>query len=340
MSTVKLLAEEVARGLRETHPRLRKTVVGKLALAVGAMIEGQTPNTVELANLLPLEATRQDMREQWLRRLLSNPLLDCSEVMAPLACQELRAAARHGQVVLLSMDQTDLGDRMAVLMVCVRVGDRSLPLAWLAEPGAANIGFAGQRIVLERVRAWLPADSAVMLLADRFYPSAELFAWLQQAGWRYRLRLKGNVLVDTGHGDETTTGALAQGVTERYLANVRLFAAGIASHLGILHEAGHDEPWLIAMDCLPTRAAVLDYGARWAIEPTFADFKSRGFGLQASQLQQPDRLERLILIMALAMYWCVKTGREDAQHNPTPLEKKHAGKATRTTGVSENTTAA
>jgi hypothetical protein len=53
MGTVKRLAEEVERGLRELYPRLRKTVVRKLVLALGAMIEGQTPNTVELANLLP-----------------------------------------------------------------------------------------------------------------------------------------------------------------------------------------------------------------------------------------------------------------------------------------------
>ena len=38
------------RGLWNLHPKLRKTVVSKLSLAVGAMIEGQTPNTVELAN--------------------------------------------------------------------------------------------------------------------------------------------------------------------------------------------------------------------------------------------------------------------------------------------------
>jgi hypothetical protein len=49
MGSVKRLAEEVARGLSEAHPRLRKTVVDKLSLSVGAMIEGQTPNTVELA---------------------------------------------------------------------------------------------------------------------------------------------------------------------------------------------------------------------------------------------------------------------------------------------------
>lgn len=68
MGSVKRLAEEVRQGLGDALPTLRKTVVRKLALAVGAMLEGQTPNTTELANLLPLETERQDMREQWLRR--------------------------------------------------------------------------------------------------------------------------------------------------------------------------------------------------------------------------------------------------------------------------------
>lgn len=212
------------------------------------------------------------------------------------------AGGRNGQTVLLSMDQTDLGDRMAVLMVGLRVGDRALPLAWL------------------------PDGAGVLLSADRFYPSADLFAWLHEHRRGYRLRLKGNLLVDPGYGDEVTTGALAQGVTERYLPGVRLFAQGVMTNLGILHEAGHPEPWIIAMDCASTRAAVLDYGARWAIEPMFADFKGRGFELEDSQLEHADRLERPILIMSLAMHWCVRVGRDDALNSPTPLEKNARAK--------------
>jgi hypothetical protein len=41
-------------GLHTALPKLRKTVLNKLALAVGAMIEAQTLNTIELANVLPL----------------------------------------------------------------------------------------------------------------------------------------------------------------------------------------------------------------------------------------------------------------------------------------------
>ena len=177
---------------------------------------------------------------------------------------------------------------------------------------------------MEQLLVWLPAGARVLLSADRFYPSAALFAWLQAQGWNDRLRLKGNVLADPGKGDETTTGALAQGVSERDLTGVRLFASGVITNLGILHEDGHPEPWIIAMDAVPTRASVLDDGARWAIEPMFSDFKGRGFNLEDSPLQHAERLERLVLIMALAMYWCVSAGRDEALNHPTPLEKVQA----------------
>jgi hypothetical protein len=48
----------------------------------------------------------------------------------------------------------------------------------------------------------------------------------------------------------------------------------------VLHEPGHPAPWIVAMECVPTAAAVRDYGLRWGSEPMFSDFKSRGFGLE------------------------------------------------------------
>jgi len=332
MGTVQKLAEKVKAGLQTALPQLRKTVVNKLARAVGAMLEARTPNTSELANVLPVPTEQPEIREQWLRRLLKNPLLDSPVILAPFARTVLEEAARNGQTVIVSMAQTDLGDRFAVLMVALQVGDRSLPLAWQVEAGAANIGFAGQQVLLERVREWWPTGAAVLLLGDRCYPAAELFTWLQQHGWQYRLRLKGNLTVDTG-SSQTTTGELARGATERYLPNVRLFHCGVPTHLGIWHAAGHAAPWIIAMDCRPRQAAVRDYGARWIIEPTFSDFKSRGCQLEDTQLHAPDRLDRLILIMTWAMYWCVRVGRHDARYNPTPLEKKPRRRLIRTIGA-------
>ena len=60
---------------------------------------------------------------------------------------------------------------------------------------------------------------------------------------------------------------------------------------------------------------------RWGIEPMFSDFKSRGFGVEDTQIRYADRLDRLILVMSLALYEAVSTGQWDAVHHPTPGEK-------------------
>ncbi len=54
MGTVRQLATEIEAGLRAAHPTLRKTVITKLALAVGAILEAQTPNTVRTGQSLTL----------------------------------------------------------------------------------------------------------------------------------------------------------------------------------------------------------------------------------------------------------------------------------------------
>ena len=79
-----------------------------------------------------------------------------------------------------------------------------------------------------------------------------------------------------------------------------------------------------AARCLKARKNpdTLEYSARWGIEPMFSDFKSRGFGIEDTHIHHPERLGRLLLVMALALHWAVSTGLWDARHHPTPSEKK------------------
>jgi hypothetical protein len=161
------------------------------------------------------------MRYQWLSRLVGNPLIKVEEVMEPFARGALEEACAQGQTVLLSIDQTTVRDRHGVLMVSLGYGDRALPLYWGTQGGEGNIGYEAQEGVLDQVRAWLPPVAKVMVLGDRFFGSPDLIRYCQRHGWGYRLRLKGNLLVDTGRVS-TTTGELAQGVPPRglYLTDV------------------------------------------------------------------------------------------------------------------------
>jgi hypothetical protein len=72
----------------------------------------------------------------------------------------------------------------------------------------------------------------------------------------------------------------------------------------------------------PSKARVLDYGMRWGIEPMFSDFKSRGFGITNTKLKQADRIERLILILTVALYWATSTGMQPPENLPNHTQKK------------------
>ena len=158
-----------------------------------------------------------------------------------------------------------------------------------------------------------------MLAADRFYGTAKLIGWCQEAGWGYRIRLKGNLTLSHDGGELTTGQAVT--LMPGGLEGAELYGSGVLTNIGVLHEKGHPEPWIIAMDARPSKYTTLDYGLRWGIEPMFSDFKSRGFGITQSHIEKPERLERLILVMAIAMYWAVSCGAAQASKTAQSGEK-------------------
>jgi hypothetical protein len=313
------LATAIGLELQERLPGQRKTQRDNLALLTATMLEVRSANLMALAAGLPRAAARSDMRYQWITRLLANDLVVCDEVMEPFAREVLAKAGAEGRVVLI-MDQTKANDRHQILMLSLRFGERALPLAWRVEETAGAIGFARQKELLDAITSWLPPQTKVCLMADRFYGTPDLIALATAKGWDYRLRLKSNLqaFID---GQKTP---LSQRITGKrpYLSNVELTHRRISTNVGMIHDPGHDEPWLIAMSEKPSYLTTLDYSARWGIEPMFSDFKSRGFGLEQSQLRSPDRLARLLLVMSLALYFAVSTGVWDAAATPATDEKK------------------
>lgn len=319
MDGIKVLAEGIAQELQRLLPAQRKTQRSNLALLVATMLDVRSANLMDLAAGLPREAERIDMRYQWIERVLKNPLIDPDAVMAPFVREVLCRLAAEGRPLVLIMDQSKLNDRHQVLMLAVRHGERALPLLWRVAATAGAIGFATQKALLDAVAPLLPAGVEVCLMADRFYGTADLIGWCQDQDWDYRLRLKGTLVVGDA-GERTTTGRLAR---DRVCAleNVQLTARKATTNIGVIHDPDHAEPWIIAMAAKPGYLKTLDYSARWAIEPMFSDFKSRGFGVEDTQIQHPDRLARLLLVMALALYTAVSTGQWDAATNPAPAEK-------------------
>ncbi len=318
MDGIKEIADSFGAELKHRLPKQRKTQRTKLALLVATMLDVRSANLMELAAGLPREADRTGplgnakryMRYQWITRLLGNPLVISDEIMEPFSREVLERAAAGGQPIVLILSK--VSDRHQVLMLALRCGERALPLAWRVEETGGAIGF--EKALLDAVVSWLPEQATVRLMG--FYGTADLIGWCQECEWDYRLRLKGNLVMFDG-ADKTTTGKCARDRVYS-LENVDLTGRRARTHIGIIHDPGHAEPWIIAMSEKPSYLRTLEYADRWGIEPMFSDFKSRGFGIEETQLRYADRLDKLILVMAL--YVAVSTGQ--AVHHPTPSEKK------------------
>lgn len=319
MGGIEHVASGIVADLAAKLPWQRKTQRGKLGLLVATLLEVRSANLMDLAASLPRPCERVDKRYQWIERFLANPRVAVEAVMAPYGGELLALAAGAGRHVVLMIDQSQATDRHQMVMVSVRIGGRALPLAWRVKETQGAIGFAEQRATLEAVLPMLPEGVTPVLMGDRFYGSPDLIAWCRRQGWNWRLRLKQDLLVFVEGGETTLAECFARG--EHMLGAIELTAKRVVTNVAMVHEAGHPEPWIIALSEPPTVHRAFDYGLRWGIEAMFSDFKTRGFGLEDSQIQYPERLSRLILVMALALYWAVSTGMWDAANHPTPAEK-------------------
>ena len=138
--------------------------------------------------------------------------------------------------------------------------------------------------------------------------------------WKdYRLRLKNNLLV--GHGLKELKARDLEKLGENF-EDATITSLREQTNIAIIHEEGHEEAWIIAMNQKPDFYKALDDGMRWSTEAMFSDFKTRGFGLEDTHLHYADRLEKLILVMAIAMIWAVFSGLWDAIIHSLPYENK------------------
>jgi hypothetical protein len=317
MGSVLHLAQGLEADLRVFLPHLYKSPLEKLSIMVAGVIEARSCNLMEIAARLPLETERVESRYAWIERFLSAKTIDDMDVMDVLADAAVADAASSGQTVVVSLDQTSVNNTQAVAMLSLRVGERALPLFWTVKACQGNLPVKTYLPLVARLAGLLPFGASVLLLADRFFGTPELIAACQKYGFAYRIRLKGNLTLTQQGGDcrvDDIPKLCPAGAIDVALANSK-----VCTNVGYLHEKGHPEAWFIAMNAMPSRTTVLDYGLRWSIETMFADYKTRGFGLEDTHIQREDRLSRLLLVLAIALYWATANGRA--------VQKKHPQKA-------------
>ncbi|MDB4444586.1 transposase [bacterium] len=85
----------------------------------------------------------------------------------------------------------------------------------------------------------------------------------------------------------------------RFVLGVKLFVIGMR----LL-----DGEYLILVSDKEPETALDHYKQHWEIETLFGCLKTRGFDFESTHMTAPDRIQKLVALLALAYCWCIITG--------------------------------
>ena len=296
--------------IRHWLPSERVTRQRNLALLVVGLYLAQSVHLTKIASKLHVPAKKLSLANR-LRRFLRNAAVNIQAYYEPLLLPLLKAVA--GKDVLLIIDTTKVGPWHRALVVTLAYRRRALPLAWSVHEGTrGNVAVTIQLALLKRVYQLLPLGTAVTLVADSGFDSPDFLRWLRAHGWHFVVRQRSNVTVRPLNQQQwCALGSIAIQPGETRVLGWSWLAK--SSPFGpvwvVLHwKKGEDDPWLLASDVSERRTVLRLYRKRAWIEAMYGDMKTRGFDLELTRLAEPQRIERLLLGVAIAYLWLVALG--------------------------------
>jgi hypothetical protein len=202
----------------------------------------------------------------------------------------------------------------------------ALPMFWSVLGKAGNSNTAERIALMERFLAVFGAGKIAALLADREFVGEDWFLWLQRRGIPFHQRLKRDTLVPNSWNRmlrlDRLFGSLKPGEC-RHLPGRRP-VWGCFVHITALRLDDGDFLF-IASSGAPRAEAVSAYADRWQIETLFGCLKSRGFNFEDTHLVHPERLGKLLGLLALAFAWTYRTGELLHEEKPIRLKKPSSG---------------
>lgn len=290
----------------------RKQLVNWAWITV-AIFQAKSVALSQIAVFLPGSATAAS-RVTRLRRWLSSPHGSVWALYRPLLVQVLASFA--GRAVYVVLDGTLVfGNRMQIFRLSLVHKNRAIPLVWKGIPGKGHTRVSQLEGMLTQAAAVLNESVAsVTLLADRGFRDQQWAALGLRLGWHFVLRLPANTSVSLPDGWAGRIDQLDVPVGRRcyYPQGALTKKATLTCALSVgwtKPTAKQPAEWIAVISDQPAGPARLRaYGQRMHIEQSFKEDKAGGFDLDHTRLLNPQRLEHLLLAVAVATLWAHELG--------------------------------
>jgi len=302
--------------IQTVHPLVEVSHIRQLTnwmwIVVG-ILQANSTALSKIATFVPGEAEAES-RVTTIRRWLKNWRVDVWTFYRPIL-EHVLDGWRAVEATVILDGVAVFGGRLQIFRLSLVHGHRAIPLVWKVIPGKGLTQVEVVTAMLTQAAKFLrPRVKRVRFLADRGFRDCDWAELCVKLDWHYDIRIPCNTTITLEDGRQGRVDELGvQPGQRRYFQKVRLtLEAKWCAHLSVTWTDGDDKhaPELLAVisDQPACRARLREYGARMCIEQSFRDDKSGGFDMEHTRLQHPERLERLLLAVAIATLWCHELG--------------------------------
>ncbi len=245
-----------------------------------------------------------------IHRLLEEVAIDTQDVLTMMG--------KEGQgQVKLSLDRSEwssAGQKNNLLTLAIACQNSALPLV-VQDLDKAGCSNSTERIaIVEQLLETLPCERIEVLTGDREFASVAFVEHLIKRKVNFALRLPKDTLI-TFQGNCQSASAWFYGTKRKTLTAAQVF--GVTVNLAGKRLKNGD--FLIVMTNLEAEEGFRLYRERWRIETLFGILKSRGFNLEQSRLSCSLKLQRLVMLLGLAILWALRVGEVVVAQQPTRL---------------------
>ena len=288
----------------------RKQVSNWIWIIVG-ILQSQSANLSQIANNLPM-GTKAESRVTLIRRWLMNPQVKVWQFYKKVLEHVLSGWSEVEAYIILDGVMV-FGDRWQIFRVSLRHGCRAIPLAWTIVEGKGLVQVARLKSMLEKVQRFLKRYvKRVTLFADAGFRDCDWAQLCEEIGWNYAIRIACNTYITLPDGTSDRLDNWVPVNRNRYFQTVLLTReTKLQTNVSVTwttDSKGKPEMVAIITDQSACRARLREYSFRMSIEQSFRDDKSGGFDLEHTRLQHAQRIDHLLLAMAIATLWCHELG--------------------------------
>jgi hypothetical protein len=311
MSSSQELYNRLSEKLRElVHVKNGKQVTNWIWIVVG-ILHSQSSNLSQIANYLPMD-TKAESRVTKIRRWLMNPHIKVWQFYKAILEHVLSGWSAVEAFIILDGVMV-FGDRWQIFRVSLQHGSRAIPLAWTIVEGKGLVKVNKLKSMLEKVQRLLKNRvKSVTFLADAGFRDCNWAQLCEKLGWNYAIRIACNTYITMPDGTSDRLDNLVPVNCNRYFQSALLTReAKLRTNVSVTwttDKQGQAEMVAIITNQVACRSRLREYDRRMSIEQSFRDDKSGGFDMEHTRLKHAERIDHLLLAIAIATLWCHEVG--------------------------------